>query len=189
MRFSSNFTIAFPLVTVTEPSILAPLAMARTLATISPSITAEELTSSLSSMMIFPVIFPASTAWRAWMSPCQCALLPTDNVPPTLFEAIAHVVRRQTSGGQTIGPGQKLTPLEALAAASREGAYLSFDENEKGTIEAGKLADLAVLSEDLLTVDEERIRHISSVLTITGGRTVHDDGTLTGVSVPHAGRS
>jgi predicted amidohydrolase YtcJ len=105
--------------------------------------------------------------------------LATDNVPPTLFEAIAHVVRRRTSGGRTIGPGQALTRLEALAAASREGAYLSFDETEKGTIEAGKLADLAILSDDLLTADEDRIRHISSVMTITGGRIVHDDGTLT----------
>jgi predicted amidohydrolase YtcJ len=105
--------------------------------------------------------------------------LATDNVPPTLFEPIAHVIRRRTSGGQTIGPGQALSRIEALAAASREGAYLSFDENDKGTIEAGKFADLAMLSEDLLTVDEARIAGITSVLTMTGGRIVHDDGIST----------
>jgi len=99
--------------------------------------------------------------------------LATDNVPPTLFVPISHAVSRRTDGGQTIGPGQSLTRVDALACASREGAYLSFDEDVKGTIEPGKFADLAVLSEDLLTVDEQRIPDITSDLTITGGRIVH----------------
>ena len=63
--------------------------------------------------------------------------------------------------------------MEALAAASREGAWLSFEEAEKGTLEVGKFADLAILSEDLLTVEEERISAITSDVTITGGKVVH----------------
>nr|HIA88965.1 amidohydrolase [Gammaproteobacteria bacterium] len=63
--------------------------------------------------------------------------------------------------------------VEALAAASREGAWLSFEETEKGTLEVGKFADLAILSEDLLTVEEEGISAITSDVTITGGKVVH----------------
>ncbi len=65
--------------------------------------------------------------------------------------------------------------MEALAAASREGAYLSFEEDVKGTIEAGKYADLAILNEDLLTCPESYIANIRSVLTITGGRVVYQN--------------
>ena len=100
--------------------------------------------------------------------------LATDNVPPSLFVPIGHAVSRLTEQGRVLGPDQKLTRLEALAAASREGAWLSFEEDEKGTIEAGKLADLAILSEDLLEVDEARIPGIVSDLTVTGGRVVYD---------------
>ena len=77
--------------------------------------------------------------------------LATDNVPPTLFVPISQVVGRRTEGGsRPIGAGQTISRMEALAAASREGAWLSFEEAEKGTLEVGKFADLAILSEDLL---------------------------------------
>ena len=98
--------------------------------------------------------------------------LATDNVPPTLFAAIGHVVTRRTDKGRRIGPGQAVSREEALAAASREGAYLTFEEDEKGTIEPGKLADLAVLGGDLLTAPEERITGIAADITVTGGRIV-----------------
>ena len=102
--------------------------------------------------------------------------LATDNVPPTLFHPIWHVVSRMTEEtGERLGEAQALTRMEALACASREGAWLSFEEDEKGTIEPGKFADLAVLSEDPLTIDEDRIPDIESVLTVTAGRIVHDE--------------
>ncbi len=100
--------------------------------------------------------------------------LATDNVPPTLFVPISQVVGRRTEGGdRPIGAGQAISRVEALAAASREGAWLSFEETEKGTLEVGKFADLAILSEDLLTVEEEGISAITSDVTITGGKVVH----------------
>ena len=52
------------------------------------------------------------------------------------------------------------------------GAWLTFEENEKGSIEPGKLADLAVLSADPLTVDEDAIKDIFSELTVVGGKVV-----------------
>ena len=100
--------------------------------------------------------------------------LATDNVPPTMFVPIWHAVARRTrDGDRVLGAEQCLTPLEALACASREGAYLSFEEDFKGTLEPGKAADLAVLSDDLLGVDTGRIPHIHALLTVTGGRIVH----------------
>jgi hypothetical protein len=53
------------------------------------------------------------------------------------------------------------------------GAYLTFDEDKKGSLEPGKQADLAVLSDDPLTIEEKSIADITSLMTIVGGRTVH----------------
>ena len=64
--------------------------------------------------------------------------------------------------------------MEALGCASREGAWRSFEEDIKGTLEPGKLADLAILSDDPLTIDEDQIPNIEASLTMTGGRVVHD---------------
>jgi predicted amidohydrolase YtcJ len=102
--------------------------------------------------------------------------LATDNVPPTLFVPIAHAVSRMTDAGRELGPRQAITRMEALACASREGAWLSFEENEKGSIEVGKLADLAVLSDDVLECDAALIPDISADITITGGRVVFEQG-------------
>ena len=101
--------------------------------------------------------------------------LATDNVPPTLFLPIWHVVARLPDGSsQALGAGQCISREEALACASREGAWLSFEEHSKGTLEVGKFADLAVLSADPLTVDEAAIAAISAEVTVTGGRVVYD---------------
>ena len=110
--------------------------------------------------------------------------LATDNVPPTLFESIWHAVARMPrAGGGVIGEAECLSPEEALGLASRDGAYLTFEEDQKGTLEAGKLADLAVLSEDPLTVATDGLKDIVSDLTIVGGKVVYDrarDGDPTG---------
>jgi predicted amidohydrolase YtcJ len=99
--------------------------------------------------------------------------LATDNVPTTLFNPIAQTVARlDRSAGRAIAPSQRLTREEALRAATTAGAFLTFEEREKGTLEPGKLADLAVLSEDPLTVDESRIAGIVADVTIVGGRIV-----------------
>ena len=103
--------------------------------------------------------------------------LATDNVPPSLFwpvwQAIARVGRIT---GRVIGPAQRLSRADALRAATLEGAYLTFEENQKGSIVAGKLADLVVLSDDPLTCAEVRIRDITADMTIVGGRSVYERG-------------
>ena len=103
--------------------------------------------------------------------------LATDNVPPPLWNPIAQVVTRlDRFASRAIAPSQALTREEALRAATIAGAYLTFEEREKGTLETGKLADLAVLSDDPLTCDTARIAPIVAEMTIVGGRVVHSTG-------------
>ena len=59
---------------------------------------------------------------------------------------------------------------EAIAAYTRNRAYLSFEEKTKGTIEPGKLADLVVLSDNLLEIAPERILDVQVEMTVLGGR-------------------
>ena len=101
--------------------------------------------------------------------------LATDNVPTTLFNPIAQVVTRlDRYVKRAIAPSQRLSREEALRAATTAGAWLTFEEGEKGTLEPGKLADLVVLSDDPLTVDESRLADILAETTIVGGRVVFE---------------
>jgi predicted amidohydrolase YtcJ len=58
------------------------------------------------------------------------------------------------------------------------GAYFSFDEGERGSLEPGKLADLAVLSDDYLDMPVEEMSNMRSLLTMVGGQVMHDSGEL-----------
>jgi predicted amidohydrolase YtcJ len=99
--------------------------------------------------------------------------LGTDNVPPSLFYPIWQAVARvDRTTGRVIAPAQRLSREDALRAATAAGAFLTFDEDDRGSIEVGKLADLAVLSADPLTVEESAIRDLAADLTVVGGRVV-----------------
>jgi predicted amidohydrolase YtcJ len=100
--------------------------------------------------------------------------LATDNVPPTLFLPVWHVVARLPDDGDVpLGPGQCISREEALACATREGAWLSFEEEVQGTLQAGRFADFAVLDADPLTVEERAIAGIAADITVTGGEIVY----------------
>lgn len=101
----------------------------------------------------------------------------TDNVPISLWHPVWQAVARQSLyTGEAIAPDQRLTRQEALRCATAEGAWLSFEERDKGSIEEGKLADFAVLSDDPLACPEAALRDISSELTVVDGRVIHEDG-------------
>jgi len=103
--------------------------------------------------------------------------LATDNVPTSLFHPVWQAVARvDRFSGRVIAPAQKLSREDAIRAATIEGAYLTFEEGQKGSIEPGKLADLAVLSDNPLTCEEARLKDITAELTIVGGRVVHERG-------------
>ena len=71
-----------------------------------------------------------------------------------------------------MGPDERLTPLEALKTVTLWGAHQHFEEDDKGSIEVGKLADLVILSDNPLTVEPDAIQDIQVVETIKEGRTV-----------------
>src|SRR5262249_901048 len=100
--------------------------------------------------------------------------LATDNVPVSMFWPIWQAVAREGLTKERIAPEQAITRAEALRCSTASGAYLTFDEGKKGSLEPGKLADLAVLTADPLTVDDAGLRDISATMTMVGGKIVHE---------------
>ena len=82
-------------------------------------------------------------------------------------------VNRLSRGGEVIGADQRITPLEALKAITINAAYQYFEENSKGSIETGKLADLVILDQNPLKVDPMAIKDIKVLQTIKEGKTVY----------------
>ncbi len=83
------------------------------------------------------------------------------------------VARKDEATGTIIAPGQRISREDALRAMTTNGAFLTFDENERGSIELGKLADLVVLTDDYLTVPEDEIKDLKPVMTMVGGQFVY----------------
>ena len=69
-------------------------------------------------------------------------------------------------------PEEKLTVEEAIQAYTLNTAYAGFEEDIKGSIEIGKLADLAVLSDDLINIPPDEIKDVTVSMTIVGGKVV-----------------
>ncbi|MGE0449580.1 MAG: amidohydrolase [Vicinamibacterales bacterium] len=94
-------------------------------------------------------------------------------VPFPPLWVLYHFITRDTISGGVIGPEQRITREEALRASTMGNASLTFEEEAKGSIEPGKLADLVVLSEDILSCPEERIESAKVLLTMVGGKVVY----------------
>lgn len=97
-----------------------------------------------------------------------------DILPTGPMVGIYAAVTRKGMSGAVYGPEEALTIIEALRGYTVNGAYLTFEEHVKGTIEVGKLADLIVLDRDILSVGPDRIIDIEVVQTWLGGRLVYD---------------
>ena len=101
--------------------------------------------------------------------------LATDNVPVSPFLPIWQTIARTSyQTKERIGASEALSRADALRCATVGGAYLTFDENKKGSLEVGKLADLAVVSADPLVTEESSIPDTHSLMTMVGGRIVHE---------------
>jgi predicted amidohydrolase YtcJ len=100
------------------------------------------------------------------------------NVAPLnpMLTVYAAVTRATLDGKNPNGwfPEQKLTLPEAIEAYTMGSAYAEFQENEKGSITPGKLADMVLLSDDIFAIDPARIRDVKIVTTIVGGKIVWD---------------
>ena len=85
------------------------------------------------------------------------------------MRVMAATVNRTSRGGQVMGKNERITREEALKAITLWEAYQHFEEDRKGSIEVGKLADLVILSDNPLTVESSTIGDIVVLQTIKGG--------------------
>ena len=122
---------------------------------------------------------PERTAWvtpvRAYLDAGIPLSLGTDSpvvAYPPLW-VLYHFITRGTISAGVMGEDQRISRVEALRAMTLGNAELTFDEDLKGTLEPGKLADLVVLSDDILTCPPERIRDMDVMLTMVGGKIVY----------------
>jgi predicted amidohydrolase YtcJ len=97
--------------------------------------------------------------------------------PPGPFEpmmALQSMVTRADMTGKVWGPRQRITVDEALRVCTLNGAWASFEEQDKGSLEPGKLADLVVLGRDPLAEDPQTLVTIPVERTLVGGRWVYE---------------
>ncbi|MDX1394731.1 MAG: amidohydrolase [Gemmatimonadota bacterium] len=102
---------------------------------------------------------------------------PASDYMPGPYEpmmALQSMVTRTDFRGKEWGPNQRITVDEALRICTLHGAYASHEENLKGTITAGKLADFVLLGQDPHDVDPSVLKGIPIVRTVVGGRTMHE---------------
>ena len=92
---------------------------------------------------------------------------------PNLMRMVGITVERKSRSGEVIGANEKLSPYEALKAITDWSAYQHFEEDRKGTLEAGKLADLVILDKNPLKVPEQDIKDIVVLETIKEGNTMY----------------
>ena len=93
--------------------------------------------------------------------------VPVEDIDP--IASFYSTVTRKTATGEAFYPAQVMTREEALHSYTLAGAYAAFEEDVKGSLEAGKLADVVVLSKNILTVPDDEIRDAVVDLTIVGG--------------------
>lgn len=99
----------------------------------------------------------------------------TNAQPMNPWYMIYYMVTGKNVGGYAVNAGQELTRMEALRVYTLGSAWFSRDDQDLGSIEAGKYADLAVLSDDYLTVSDSDIRKLRSVMTMLAGEVVYVD--------------
>jgi predicted amidohydrolase YtcJ len=85
---------------------------------------------------------------------------------------------RGTGWGGRLGPKQGISREDAIRSVTINGAYTTFEEGVKGSIEPGKYADFVVLSGDIMKVPAEKIRDLKVLATVLGGRAVYGSLTL-----------
>lgn len=127
---------------------------------------------------IGPERIKTTYAFRTFLNHGVRLALGTDwDVAPLnpLLTIYAAVTRATLDGKNPDGwmPEQKLSVAETVAAYTMGSAYAEFQENEKGSITPGKLADFVVLSDDLFGVSHDKIKDLEIVRTVVGGKTVY----------------
>lgn len=102
----------------------------------------------------------------------------SDILPIGPMVGIYAAVTRKGMTGTVYGPDEAITMAEAIRGYTLLGAYLNFEEDVKGSLEPGKYADMIVLSDDLMTIDPERIMDVEVEKTWVAGELVYDASQL-----------
>lgn len=164
----------------------------------------EDQVPKIKALGIFPALFPMHTFyWGDWyvhtvLGPERAAhISPTGwmtkngmifsshhDAPvafPDTMRVLSATVNRTTRSNQVLGPEHRVEPIVALKAMTLWAAYQHFEEKSKGSIEVGKLADFAILSDNPLTIDRLKIAEIKVVETIKKGKSIYrNDPTRVG---------
>jgi len=156
----------------------------------------QDQVADLEALDIFPALYPMHTFyWGDWHRQSVAGPERAENISPTgwLLERdikfsihsdapvtfpnsmrlLHSAVNRTTRSGYVIGPEHRLSPMEALKAMTIWPAYQHFEEDRKGTLEVGKLADFVILDKNPLTVDRSDIKNIRVLETVKQGRTLY----------------
>jgi predicted amidohydrolase YtcJ len=98
----------------------------------------------------------------------------SDNLPIGPLIGLYAAVTRKGESGKVYGPEEAVSMKDAITMYTRAGAFITREEKIKGTIEPGKVADLVVLPEDLLTIAPEKLLTMNVDMTIVGGKILHE---------------
>lgn len=119
---------------------------------------------------------------RSWLDAGLHVAGGTDNKLPYYPESplltFIHWVTRDTASAGVLGKAQAITRKEALRIATLENAYLTFEDNIKGRLVPGQLADMVVLNQDIMTVPDADLPKTQVVATMVGGKLVHGTEAL-----------
>ena len=99
-------------------------------------------------------------------------------IHPNPIQGLYSAVTRKTKSGQTVSPTENVDIMQAIRSYTLYGAYASFEENIKGSIETGKLADLVVLSDNILKQSPEEMLDLQVDMTMVDGDIVHRRETI-----------
>ncbi|MBE9638901.1 amidohydrolase [Salipiger pacificus] len=157
----------------------------------------EDQVDSIQKLGVFPSLFPMHTYyWGDWHRDHTVGPVNAENISPTgwvrergmmfgshhdapvafpdSMRILSATVTRRTRSGDILGPAQRVSVMEGLKALTIWPAWQHFEEDRKGSIEAGKLADFVILSEDPTTVDPETLAQIQIRVTIKDGAVVYE---------------
>jgi hypothetical protein len=157
----------------------------------------EDQVDSYKQLGVFPSLFPMHTFyWGDWHREHTVGPVNADNISPTgwvrdrgmmfgshhdapvafpdSIRVLAATVTRRTRSGDILGPSQRVDVLTALKAMTIWPAWQQFEESDKGSIEAGKLADFVILSDDPTAVDPEKLTDLQVRVAIKEDKVIYD---------------
>jgi predicted amidohydrolase YtcJ len=157
----------------------------------------EDQIDSYKRLGVFPSLFPMHTFyWGDWHRDHTTGPVNAENISPTgwvrqremrfgthhdapvafpdSMRVLSATVTRRTRSGDILGPHQRVDVMTALKAMTIWPAWQHFEENDKGSIEAGKRADFVILSEDPTAVNPETLAEIDVLVTIKDGEVVYE---------------